>query len=90
VLFLNVLIWSGGVGFQVQFTRDTVHTPWDWTVPAAVGPIIHIMACECDFCAFSGRERCTYGSVGVGDAQQGARSDVGLGLRREREGRGRG
>lgn len=44
VVFLNILIWSGGLGFQVKFTRATVQAKWDWTNSAAVGPIILIMA----------------------------------------------
>jgi len=49
VLFINVLIWGAGLGFQVKFTRaDTVvlgaPIPWDWTAGPAPGPIILLMA----------------------------------------------
>ena len=46
VVILNIIIWSGGLGFQVQFSRETVKDKWDWTTGAGVGPIILIMACE--------------------------------------------
>jgi hypothetical protein len=50
VLVMNLLIWGAGIGFQVKFTRaDKIvmnnPIPWDWTVGAAVGPIILLMAC---------------------------------------------
>lgn len=51
VLLINLLVWGAGLGFQVKFNRaDKIilgaPIPWDWTVGAAVGPIILIMACE--------------------------------------------
>ena len=54
VLFLNCLIWASGLGFQVQFSRDTTATgdilkgvaiPWDWTDGVAAGPIVLLMSC---------------------------------------------
>ena len=54
VLFLNCLIWASGLGFQVQFSRDTTATgdilkgvaiPWDWTDGVASGPIVLLMSC---------------------------------------------
>jgi MFS family permease len=53
VLFLNCLIWASGLGFQVQFSRETtepgsilkgVAIPWDWTAGVAAGPIVLLMA----------------------------------------------
>ncbi|KAK5181816.1 hypothetical protein LTR44_006016 [Exophiala sp. CCFEE 6388] len=49
VLLMNILIWGAGLGFQVKFTRaDEVilgdKRPWDWTVHAAAGPIVLLMA----------------------------------------------
>lgn len=51
VLFVNILVWGAGLGFQVKFNRadKTVlgaHIPWDWTDGAAPGPLILLMACE--------------------------------------------
>jgi hypothetical protein len=46
VIFLNLLIWSGGLGFQVTFTRHDTAPKWDWTDHAAAGPIVLIMACK--------------------------------------------
>ena len=46
VALLNTAVWVGGLVFQLQFTRDTDHIPWDWTQGAAVGPIILLMSCE--------------------------------------------
>jgi MFS family permease len=48
VIALNIAIWSGGLSFQVTFTRETKHTTWDWTDHAAVGPIILVMFCAFD------------------------------------------
>ncbi|KAI1628089.1 major facilitator superfamily domain-containing protein [Exophiala viscosa] len=49
VLLMNILIWCAGIGFQVKFTRaDEVilgdKRPWDWSVHAAAGPIVLLMA----------------------------------------------
>ena len=46
VALLNTAVWVGGLVFQVQFSRDTDHDPWDWTQGAAIGPIILLMSCE--------------------------------------------
>ena len=51
VFLMNILIWGGGLGFQVKFNRADKNVlgadiPWDWTTSAAVGPIILLMACE--------------------------------------------
>lgn len=47
VTLLLVVIWGGGLGFQVKFTRNTKQDIWDWTTGAAVGPIILLMSCKC-------------------------------------------
>jgi len=44
VILLNILVWSGGLGFQVTFTRADGKFNWDWTDSKATGPIILIMA----------------------------------------------
>ncbi|KAJ9642215.1 hypothetical protein H2204_002584 [Knufia peltigerae] len=49
VLLMNILVWSGGLGFQVKFSRTDElilggHRPLDWTVHAAAGPLILLMA----------------------------------------------
>ena len=46
MVLLNILVWSGGLGFQVTFTRADGKFNWDWTNGKATGPIILIMACE--------------------------------------------
>jgi predicted MFS family arabinose efflux permease len=51
VTLLMCAVWGGGLGFQVQFNRDSTEVlgypiPWDWTVGAAIGPIILMMSCE--------------------------------------------
>ncbi|KAH8900018.1 DUF895 domain protein [Thozetella sp. PMI_491] len=53
VFLFTALVYGAGLGFQVQFTRETVAKgmifkgaaiPWDWTVGSATGPIILLMA----------------------------------------------
>lgn len=46
VFCLNILVWGGGLGFQVKFTRADGVKNWDWSTGAATGPIILLMACE--------------------------------------------
>ena len=55
---LILVVWLGGLGFQVQFTRTTPHTLWDWTDAAAVGPIILFMAYYIGDAAFQGMSSC--------------------------------
>lgn len=45
VVVLNIVIWVGGLVFQVKFTRSTDHAVWDWSDGAATGPIILLMSC---------------------------------------------
>jgi len=47
VIFIVLLTWSGGLAFQVTFTRATPWTVWDWTSAGAAGPIVLLMACKC-------------------------------------------
>lgn len=51
VTMLACGIWAGGLAFQFQFHRDSKDiqgelVPLDWTVGAAVGPILLIFACK--------------------------------------------
>jgi len=56
VFLLTAGVWGAGLGFQVQFTRDTVALgtmfhgqplPWDLKMAsAAAGPITLLMACK--------------------------------------------
>jgi MFS family permease len=56
VFLLTAAVWGAGLGFQVQFTRDSVALgtifkgeplPWDLKMAsAAAGPITLLMACE--------------------------------------------
>ncbi|ORY34262.1 major facilitator superfamily domain-containing protein [Naematelia encephala] len=54
VFILACIVWGGGLGLQVQYTRATPHTPWDWTDGAAVGPIILIAAYYVGDAAYQG------------------------------------
>lgn len=45
VIVLNIVIWVGGLVFQVKFTRHSEHVVWDWSDGAAIGPIILLMSC---------------------------------------------
>ncbi|ODO05922.1 hypothetical protein I350_04983 [Cryptococcus amylolentus CBS 6273] len=54
VAVLNIIIWAGGLGFQVQFSRATDHTVWDWSEGPAVGPIILLMAYYIGDASFQG------------------------------------
>lgn len=51
VFGLNLIVWIGGLAFQVKFTRSTPHVPWDWHEKAMIGPIILIMACKLEMIA---------------------------------------
>jgi len=56
VFLFTAAVWGAGLGFQVQFTRDTVAEgtifkgealPWDLKMASAAGgPITLLMACE--------------------------------------------
>ncbi|WVQ82739.1 hypothetical protein IAT38_004871 [Cryptococcus sp. DSM 104549] len=63
VIVLNIIIWAGGLGFQVQFTRATEHTAWDWSEGPAVGPIILLMAYYIGDAAFQGLAYYTMSSI---------------------------
>lgn len=49
VIVLNIIIWVGGLVFQLKFTRHTEHTVWDWSDGAATGPIILLMSCTFEY-----------------------------------------
>jgi hypothetical protein len=72
VFALNILVWGGGLGFQVKFTRDDVveggsvmGTPvkWDWTDSVAGGPIILLMSYYIADAAFQGLAYFTMSSM---------------------------
>ncbi|KAH8172889.1 major facilitator superfamily protein [Sarocladium implicatum] len=49
VFALMCTVWGGGLGFQLKFTRSSEvilgePIPWDWTVGAAIGPIILMLS----------------------------------------------
>ncbi|PNY26827.1 Uncharacterized protein TCAP_03236 [Tolypocladium capitatum] len=49
VFILTCIVWAGGLGFQIKFTRASVEVlgvaiPWDWTFGVAAGPIILMLA----------------------------------------------
>lgn len=44
VTTLIIATWSGGLAFQLKFTRKTPSPVWDYTTHAAVGPIILLMS----------------------------------------------
>ncbi|ORX37399.1 putative DUF895 domain membrane protein [Kockovaella imperatae] len=44
VLVLNILVWGGGIGFQVTFKRADGKFDWDWTNPKAHGPLVLLMS----------------------------------------------
>lgn len=51
VFIIMCAVWGGGIAFQLKFNRgskeifgEPLH--WDWTVGAAVGPILLMFACE--------------------------------------------
>lgn len=51
IFFLMCLVWGGGIGFQLKFTRSSTEVSgeklhWDWTVGAAAGPIVLMFSCE--------------------------------------------
>lgn len=56
VFLLTAAVWGAGLGFQVQFSRDSVALgtifkgeplPWDLKMSSAAGgPIVLLMACE--------------------------------------------
>ncbi|KGB79054.1 hypothetical protein I307_02859 [Cryptococcus deuterogattii 99/473] len=54
VIVLNIIIWVGGLVFQLKFTRHTEHTVWDWSDGAATGPIILLMSYYIGDAAFQG------------------------------------
>jgi hypothetical protein len=54
IILLNIAVWSGGLAFQVTFTREDDARSWDWTVNAAVGPIILVMVYYIGDSAFQG------------------------------------
>ena len=43
---LNLVVWIGGLGFQVKFTRADGKFDYDWTNGKATGPLILLMSCE--------------------------------------------
>lgn len=57
VLVINCVIWGAGLGFQVQFNRESILaqeellgavTPWDFTQSSSAGgPISLLMFCAC-------------------------------------------
>ncbi|AFR98414.1 hypothetical protein J008_06397 [Cryptococcus neoformans] len=54
VIVLNIVIWVGGLVFQVKFTRHSEHVVWDWSDGAAIGPIILLMSYYIGDAAFQG------------------------------------
>jgi predicted MFS family arabinose efflux permease len=48
VLLLNVIVWVGGLVFQVGFMRNTeghrLPKVWDWTSSESAGPLILLMS----------------------------------------------
>nr|ODN96731.1 hypothetical protein L204_03440 [Cryptococcus depauperatus CBS 7855] len=63
VAVLNVIIWIGGLVFQVSFNRGTNHIKWDWIDKDAVGPIILLMAYYIGDAAFQGLAYYTMSSI---------------------------
>lgn len=67
-VFLTLLIWCSGLGFQVQFNRHSttvggVAVPWDFKESAAAGPIVLMLAYYVGDAAYQGLAYYTMSSM---------------------------
>lgn len=51
---LTILVWGGGLAFQVQFKRTDPSPEWDWTDPEARGPMALVFSYQFYDAVFQG------------------------------------